>query len=69
MPELPYSSLDSDNPEDLWDELDRQREQGMQVFAIPHNGNVSNGLMYDAVTWPSAHEAVQIGQIFSQCLF
>ena len=47
VPQIPFSSLDSDNPEDLWDALDAQREEGKRVLAIPHNGNLSNGLMYD----------------------
>jgi len=43
---LPFSSFDSVQPEDLWTYLEIQRDQGIEVFAIPHNGNVSNGLMY-----------------------
>jgi hypothetical protein len=46
-PELPFTSLDSVDPEALWTYLDRQRKLGLQVVAIPHNGNISNGLMFD----------------------
>jgi hypothetical protein len=43
----PFSALDSQDPEKLWQALARyeQTTQG-QVMAIPHNGNVSNGLMF-----------------------
>lgn len=51
VPELPFSSVDSEDPRDLWAALDAQRKLGMQVFAIPHNGNVSGGLMYDRVAY------------------
>jgi hypothetical protein len=48
---LPYSIYDSDNPEDLWDYLETYEEKtGGQVFAIPHNGNLSNGIMFQTTT-------------------
>jgi len=49
---VPYSQFDSQNPEDLWRELDRfQSETGAQVLAIPHNGNLSNGRMFRVETF------------------
>jgi hypothetical protein len=49
---LPYSQLDSMDPEDLWQYLARYEEttEG-NVLAIPHNGNFSNGLMFAVETF------------------
>lgn len=47
VPERPFSSLDSPKPEDLWNFMDNYRKSGSDVLAIPHNQNVSDGLMYD----------------------
>ena len=45
-PAAPFSAFDSVDPEDLWTYLETQRTAGLDTFAIPHNGNLSNGLMY-----------------------
>ena len=45
-PDLPFSADDSADPEDLWTALAAQEEAGIQAFAIPHNANVSDGLMF-----------------------
>ena len=49
VPSEPFSSFDSQNPEDLWDYMDAARAQGSDVISIPHNSNGSNGLMYQRV--------------------
>ncbi|MCP5431888.1 MAG: DUF3604 domain-containing protein [Alphaproteobacteria bacterium] len=39
----PFTSLDSQRPEDLWDWLEAERAEGVKVLAIPHNMNMSEG--------------------------
>jgi len=43
----PFTSQDSQNPQDLWNWLAKIRKDGYEALAIPHNANASNGLMYD----------------------
>ena len=39
------------DPEDLWNWMaDDEKKTGGRLLAIPHNGNLSNGLMFDDVT-------------------
>ena len=47
---IPFSNYDSSDPEDLWDWMQGyEDETGGRVLAIPHGGNLSNGLMFDNV--------------------
>jgi len=44
---LPFSLFDSQDPEDLWKYLaSYEAKTGGEAIAIPHNGNISNGLMF-----------------------
>jgi len=44
---IPYTALDSDKPEDLWKWLDNTSSKtGANFLAIPHNSNISQGLMF-----------------------
>jgi len=48
---LPYTLEDSADPEDLWAYLaDYEKNRGGSVLAIPHNANLSNGMMFADVT-------------------
>jgi hypothetical protein len=50
-PGMPYSALDSQNPEDLWRWMEQRRAEGMQALSIPHNGNGSDGTMFERTMW------------------
>jgi hypothetical protein len=48
---IPISYYDTGDPEDLWKWMaDYEAKTGGRMLAIPHNGNLSNGLMFDDVT-------------------
>lgn len=59
---LPFSSAQSTKPEDLWTYLESVRARGIDVIAIPHNGNVSGGLMFD---WNDS-SGKPIDQVYAQ---
>ena len=57
---LPFSSYDSGYAEDLWEFLESyQRDTGGRVFAIPHNSNLTSGMMFDLFN--KAGEALDAG--------
>ncbi len=48
---IPFSQYDSVDPEDLWNWMaDYEQNTGGHILAAAHNGNLSNGLMFDDVT-------------------
>lgn len=52
---VPLSAYDTEDPEKLWDWLQTYEDAtGGQALALAHNGNLSNGLMFDDVTLSGA---------------
>ncbi len=49
LPDLVLSALDSDDPETLWKWMGDLRSKGSTLLAIPHNGNASDGRMFETV--------------------
>ncbi len=66
VPQMPFSSLDSWHPEDLWKWMNVQRKAGFELLAISHNANLSDGWMCAspardrdrAVLFPGKTEAI-----------
>ena len=49
---VPFSIFDSVDPEDFWDYLETyEKKTGGRALAIPHNGNLSQGLMFATTTY------------------
>ncbi len=49
---LPYTTFQSENPEDLWKWMaEWEKTTGGKLLAIPHNGNLSNGRMFALTTF------------------
>jgi len=61
---IPFSQFDSKNPEDLWRFLDRfQKNTGAEVLAIPHNGNLSNGRMFNVRTFDGKRLSAELAEL------
>jgi Protein of unknown function (DUF3604) len=49
---LPFTTFDSENPENLWKWMENwEQKTGGSILAIPHNGNLSNGRMFELKTF------------------
>ena len=54
VPDLPYSSRESADPEELWKRMETWRGRGVEALAIPHNSNGSDGTMFGTARFNGA---------------
>jgi hypothetical protein len=54
VPDLPYSSRESADPEELWKRMEAWRGRGVEALAIPHNSNGSDGTMFGTARFNGA---------------
>ena len=56
---LPFTALESLNPQDLWKWMAQyEKETGGRVLALAHNGNLSSGQMFPVQTNPETGTAI-----------
>jgi hypothetical protein len=55
VPRVPFSSIDSTDPRQLWKWMDAQRAAGNELLAISHNANLSDGTMFPTETDSFGH--------------
>ena len=61
---VPLAGYDTDDPEKLWAWMEAyEKKTGGNLLAIPHNGNLSQGLMFDDVT---LHSKVPLDQAYAK---
>lgn len=63
VPELPFTRLDSLDPEDMWRWLDKQRAEGIEGLAIPHNSNGSNGWMFQTTRFDGSPQDAEYAEL------
>jgi hypothetical protein len=63
VPQVPFTSVDSTDPRDLWQWMDKQRAAGNEVLAVSHNGNLSDGIMFPTEV---DHRGRPIDQAYAQ---
>ena len=60
---LPYTTFQSENPEDLWKWMTEwEKNTGGKLLAIPHNGNLSNGRMFALTTFSGEPDDQGVGR-------
>ena len=60
---LPMTTFNSENPEDLWKWMsDWEQKTGGKLLAIPHNGNLSNGRMFELQTFKGGAARQAVGR-------
>ncbi|WP_237060519.1 DUF3604 domain-containing protein [Microbulbifer sediminum] len=64
---VPFSQFDSQNPEDLWRALrEFEQQHNARVMAIPHNGNLSNGRMFNVETFSGQPLTKELAELRSR---
>ena len=60
---LPFTTFQSENPEDLWKWMTEwEKTTGGKLLAIPHNGNLSNGRMFALSTFDGNPMTQELGR-------